>query len=86
MTTVATAAERARQALATRARAFAASKGCSTGAAYESIRHTDEGRALLSIAFDPRADRSVTSYLRALRNAQAWERWAAAMRWLGSGQ
>ena len=78
-----TAAQHARQALVASARAFAKSEGQSMDAAYDWVTsRTEEGRWLLSIALDDRADRSVPSYLTTLRHAEEWERWAAAKRFL----
>jgi len=78
-----TAAQLARRALETRARALAASEGCSTGAGLDWVSsRTSEGRWLLSIALDDRAQRPVRIYLRVLRQAEEWEAWAAAMRLL----
>ena len=79
--TDATAGQQARQVLETRAQAFAASEECSLSAAYDWVTsRTEEGRSLLSIALDDRAERPVRAYLNALRRADEWERWAATMR------
>jgi hypothetical protein len=82
-----TASDRAIAALRQRAQTFSKLEGCSSGAAYDYVSaRTPDGKALLSIALDPRADRPVRKYLRVLRQAEEYETWAAAMRWLGGSQ
>ena len=83
MSSTETASARANALLRHRAQTFATSEGCTTGAAYDYVgARTPAGRALLSIALDPRADRPLKNYLRVLRQAEEYETWAAAMRWL----